>query len=209
MSEDDIIKEKIFSACQDRFFKEGFSKTSVDEIATDLAMSKKTFYKHFDSKEDLVQQIMERIMGGVRTNSERILLSDESAVEKLSDIISMLATNTSRLTPAFGQDVQRRLPDLWKQIQEFRRQRISDIFSRLMRQGIEEGTMRADMNTRVFLLCVLSAIEGIMQPHLLAHESFSVSDAIKEILSIFFRGGLTEKGRATFEELQHTQHQPM
>ncbi len=203
MPEDEIIKEKIFSTCQDRFLKEGFARTSVDEIATDLAMSKKTFYKYFSSKEDLVQQIMERFMGSVRGNVERILLSDKSAVEKLSEIIAMIGTNAGRLSPAFGQDIQRRIPQLWKHIEEFRRQRISEVFARLITQGVNEGTMRPDMNARVFLMCVLGSIDRIMQPHLLANESFSVGDAVKEILNIFFRGGLTQKGRDQFEQLQH------
>ena len=205
MSEDDIIKEKIFSVGQDRFWKEGFSRISVDEISTDLAMSKKTFYKYFSSKEDLVQQIMQRFMGNLRTNVERILLSDKSAVEKLSEVITMIGTNASHLTPAFGQDIKKHIPQLWKHIEEFRRQRISEVFARLIKQGIDEGTIRPDMNPRVFLLSVLGAIDRIMQPDVLIHESFSITDALNEILNIFFRGGLTPKGRDQFEQLHLSQ----
>jgi AcrR family transcriptional regulator len=207
MPEDEIIKEKIFTVGQDRFWKEGFARISVDEIATDLGISKKTFYKYFSSKEDLVQQIMERFMGTVRGNVERILLSDKNAVEKLSEIIAMLGTNAGRLSPAFGQDIQRRIPQLWKHIEEFRRQRISEIFTRLISQGVNEGTMRPDMNARVFLMCVLGSIERIMQPHILVNESFSIADAIKEIMGIFFKGALTQKGRDQFEQFR-MQHQP-
>lgn len=202
MPEDDIIKEKIISFCQDRFMKEGFARITVDEISTDLGISKKTFYKYFSSKEDAAQQIMERIMGGVRGNIDRILMSNKNAVEKLSEIISTLATNVSRLTPVMGQDIKKRLPQFWKHIEEFRRQRISDVFSRLIGQGVSEGTMRPDMNKRVFLMCVLSAIDGIMQPHVLADESFSISDAISEIMSIFFLGALTSQGKEQFEQLR-------
>ena len=206
MSEDEAIKEKIFSTCQDRFFKEGFSSISVDEITSDLGMSKKTFYKHFDSKEDLVERIMERFMTTVRFDVEHTLLSDSSAVEKLSDVFTMIGTNASKLLPVFGRDVQRRMPQLWKHIEEFRRQRISDVFTRLNRQGVEEGSLRSDMNERVFLMCVLAAIDRIMQPEVLANESFSVGGAIQEIIGIFFRGALTQKGRDQFEQFQLTQH---
>jgi AcrR family transcriptional regulator len=207
MSEDEIIKERIFSTCQDRFLKEGFARISVDEITTDLAMSKKTFYKYFSSKEDLVQQIMERFMRGVRGNIERILLSDKSAVEKLSEIIAMIGNNAGRLSPAFGQDIQRRIPHLWKHIEEFRRQRVSEVFARLIAQGVNQGTMRPDMNARVFLMCVLGSIDRIMQPEVLVHESFSVAGAIQEIMGIFFRGALTQKGKDQFEELENTRQQ--
>ena len=207
MSEDELTKEKILSACQDRFVREGFASTSVDEITADLAMSKKTFYKHFSSKEDVVQQIMERFMGMVRSHVDRTLLSDKSAIEKFSDVLTMIATNASRLAPNFGRDIQRRLPHLWTAIEDFRRQRISDVFTRLTRQGIEEGTIRPDMNTRVFLMCVLAAIDRIMQPQVLANESFSVGGAIEEIMGIFFKGALTQQGRDQFEQFSHTHHQ--
>jgi AcrR family transcriptional regulator len=204
MSDEEIVKEKILSSCRERFFKEGFAKTSVDEIAADLTISKKTFYKHFENKEDVVQQIMERVMESVRGNIDRILFSDRSAVEKLSEIIVVLATNTSRLTPAFGRDIKRRLPDFWNRIEDFRRQRISDVFNILIAQGITEGTMRPDMNKRVFLMCVLASIDRIMQPDIIAHESFSVGDAVKEIMSIFFAGALTPQGRIQFDQLRST-----
>ena len=207
MPEDDIIKEKIMAHCHERFLNEGFVKITVDEIAGELGMSKKTFYKFFTGKEDVVHQIMERIMGRVRTNVERIMQSDKSAVEKHSEIIAIIATNVSRLMPAFGQDVKKRMPQLWKRIEDFRRERISDVFNRLIAQGVSEGTMRPEMNKRIFLMCVLSAIDGIMQPQILANESFSVSDAIREILSVFFVGALTQQGRVQFEELHLGQRQ--
>ena len=201
MSEDEIIKEKIFSACRERFLKEGFAKTSVDEISSDLAISKKTFYKYFASKEDLVQQIMERFLGGVRTNVERILINDKSAVEKLSEVIGMIASNAGQIMPMFGQDIKKRIPQLWKHIEDFRRQRISEVIARLVKQGVAEGTMRPEMNHRVFLMAVLATIDGVIQPHILAEESFSLSDALKEVINIFFNGALTEKGREQFKLL--------
>ena len=113
----------------------------------------------------------------------------------------MMATNASHLTPTFGQDVKKRIPELWKRIEEFRRERISELFARLIKQGIDEGTIRPDMNPRVFLMSVLGSIERIMQPDVLANESFSISGALQEILGIFFRGGLTARGREQFEQV--------
>jgi len=206
MSEEEVTKEKIFTACQERFIREGFASVSVDDIAAGLAMSKKTFYRHFSGKEDLVQQIVERFMGTIRAHIDHTLASEMSAVEKLHTVFTTIATNASRLAPVFGRDIQRRLPQLWERIEEFRRQRISEVFTRLNRQGVEEGSMRADMNGRVFLLCILAAIDRIMQPEVLVHESVSVGGAIQEIMGIFFRGALTSQGREQFEQFLHSHH---
>jgi AcrR family transcriptional regulator len=201
--DDEKTKEKIITSVQERFWKEGFGRTSVDEITAGLAMSKKTFYKYFSSKEDLVRKIMERFTENVRSQVERILLSDKSAVEKLSEVITLIGANASHLTPAFGQDIKKYIPQLWKHIEEFRQRRISEVFSRVIEQGIGEGTIRSDVNSRIFLLSVLGVIDRIMQPDVLIHESFSISDALNEIVNIFFRGALTQTGRDRFEQLHH------
>ena len=49
-----ITREKIIELISEKFFREGFSRTTMDEIATDLHMSKKTIYKFFSSKEELL-----------------------------------------------------------------------------------------------------------------------------------------------------------
>jgi hypothetical protein len=64
--------------------------------------------------------------------------------------------------------------------------------------------MRPDLNQRVFLLCVLASIERIVQPNILVEESFSIKGAIREILSTFFRGALTDMGRDQFDRLQQS-----
>jgi AcrR family transcriptional regulator len=202
MSEEEIVKEKIFGVCRERFLREGFAHLTVDELAADLGISKKTYYKHFASKEDLVQRILDRTMATIRGKVEQILIGDASAVEKFTRIIRLIATEASQLLPAFGRDIQKRMPHLWKEIEEFRRERISEIFARLTVQGVKEGTMREDLNPRMFLLCILGSIERIVQPQVLAHESFSVGDAVNGILGIFFQGGLTETGRQQFSQLQ-------
>ncbi len=141
-------------------------------------------------------------MTSIRSRVEQILFGEASAVEKLTRIIHLIATEGSRLLPAFGRDLQKRMPQLWTLVEEFRRERISEIFARLTVQGVKEGTMRADLNPRMFLLCVLGSIDRIVQPQVLANESFSVGDAVNGILGIFFQGGLTETGRQQFTQLQ-------
>ncbi|MBE9503553.1 MAG: TetR/AcrR family transcriptional regulator, partial [Proteobacteria bacterium] len=47
------MKKKIIQTAKKRFFKEGLKKVHMDDIASDMGVSKKTLYKHFDSKEEL------------------------------------------------------------------------------------------------------------------------------------------------------------
>ena len=201
----DSNKEKIISLATERFLREGFARISVDEIATDLAMSKKTFYKIFSSKEDLINQIVDRIMAEARGRLARIVDSNKNFIEKLNDLMTFLGHQASRFSKAFQQDVQRHAPDIWNRMQEFRRQRIMSHFAHLLEQGVNEGFVRKDLNKQVFLLAYLGAVESIVNPSVLTNESFSAQEALRCIMRIYFQGILTEEARKELDQLQDTQ----
>ncbi len=206
MSEEQLLKERIISFAFDRFRTEGFAKVSVDDIAASLVISKKTFYKVFKSKEDLVVQIMNRHLGEVSTTVERIVSGNQSFVAKLGALLSYLGTIPGRVGIALLQDVQRHMPYLWKRIEQFRSERVTSLFGHLIDQGMAEGYIRHDLNKRIFLLSYMAAIQQIVQPSVLANESFSAQEAISSILELFFKGALTDLGRKEFSSAQH--HQP-
>jgi AcrR family transcriptional regulator len=198
-------KQRIIEAVRDRILAEGFSRLSVDDIATMFGMSKKTFYKFFPTKEDLINQVADRIMAEGRASMARIVGSDKSFVQKLHELMSFVMFQSTRISKALQDDVQRYAPDLWKRIEEFRMRRISNVFSNLVDQGIKEGYVRSDVNKRIFLLVVLGSIRNVVNPTVLLQESFSAHEAIDNILHLFFIGILTDQGRAGLENLRNNE----
>ncbi len=71
-------KQRILEAVRDRMLPEGFSRLSVEEIAAMFGMSKKTFYKFFPTKEDLINQVADRIMAEGRATMGKIIGSDKN-----------------------------------------------------------------------------------------------------------------------------------
>lgn len=205
MSEEELLKERILAAAFDRFRTDGFARVSIDDIASSLGMSKKTFYKAFTSKDELIEEMVNRVIGDVRSNVERIVSSNESFIAKLSGLLTYLGSLPGRVGLPMLQDLQRHLPHLWKRIEDFRGRRISDVFLRLVEQGIEEGSVRPDLPKRIFLLSYLAAVQQIVQPSVLANESFSAREAIGGILELLFKGALTDRGR---KELARTELHP-
>ena len=88
MNDEDSTRERILSHASERFFRDGFARVSVDEIATELAISKKTIYKYFDSKDDLVARVVERRMGEVRRRVVSVIDTDRNFIEKLDALIA-------------------------------------------------------------------------------------------------------------------------
>ena len=198
-------KSKIIDYAMPLFIQSGFSRVSVEDITSALAMSKKTFYKYFDSKEDLVHQIVLRITGEMGCLIESTIGSDLPFVMKLHRLVSLLHARFSQFSAAMLRDIQLHAPDSWTYIQEFRRTKILTVWGRMIEQGQREGYIRASINPRLLLLSMLGIVESVVNPRTLANESFSTHEAIHGIIDMIFRGILTEAAIHELDSLHVTQ----
>jgi len=201
--EADSTKERILSAVEKRVLGDGYARLSVDDLTASMGMSKKTFYKVFESKEDMIRQLMDRMMGEVGGTIDKILTARQGFIEKMHALMAYLGTLSQRVDILLAKDVHRQMPELWERIEEFRRRKIHDNLSRLIVQGVQEGYIRQDVNQRIFVLAYAAAIQAVIRPSVLSEESFSASEAMREIVRVFFIGIMTDEGRRVFEQLKN------
>lgn len=185
------IRERIITAASERFIEEGFSSVPVEEIAAGLGMSKKTFYKHFTSKEELLGVVTERILEGVHEQFAAIVERDIPFPEKLESLVTFLGERLTRLSRPMLRDLQRHSPLLWTRVQQFRRERISNDFKSLLLRGAREGFVRRDVDIDLFLMAFIGAVEAVVNPAVLAGQSLSVREVVRSIMTVFLRGILT------------------
>jgi AcrR family transcriptional regulator len=188
-------KQRIIQIASQRFRQVGISKVTLDEIAAELGMSKKTMYKFFPSKEDLLSGVVHTMMNGLRAKVESIVVSDKSFNEKLPEILGHLGREIGMTSKQFLIDLQRFTPDLWREMDEFRRQRILTNVRQLFVQAKEEKMFRSDLNIDLFLLVFLNSVQNILTPQVLSEQSFSMNDALRGIFGIIFQGAMTEEAR--------------
>ncbi|MDE3057367.1 MAG: TetR/AcrR family transcriptional regulator [Bacteroidota bacterium] len=192
------VRERIVTHAREKFLQIGFSKVTLDEIASDLGMSKKTLYKYFSSKEDLFRAGIHQTMNWVASSIEEILRQNKPFAEKIAQMTMTVGNVVMKITRSGQIDAMRSLPHVWKEVEEFRREQIYQKFGRLIRQGREENVFRKDINDEVLLMMLLNSAQGIVQPDVLAQHSFSAQEAMRSIFKIIFEGALTEDARKNF-----------
>jgi AcrR family transcriptional regulator len=196
----DSIKERILSAVQERVSREGYARLSVDELTTSIGMSKKTFYKVFESKEEMIGQFVDRTIGEIGGTLDRIVTEDAGFIQKMNSLMAFVGTLSQKINSLLAGDIQRQMPALWKRVEEFRRGKIQENLSRLIAQGMKEGYVQANLNQRVFILVYAASIQAVIQPSILSQESFSAKEAIQQIVQMFFAGIMTDEGRRIFDQ---------
>ena len=197
----DSAKERIIEHARVRFFIDGFARVSVDEITSELGMSKKTFYKYFERKEDLVHSIVARMLGETERRVQAIQSMQAPFPEKLDSLMKLVGGVFKTISKNMLRDLQTYAPEAWENIQTFRRERIITTWATLFDEGKRTGYVRPTINHRVFLLALYSTIEGIINPTVLTNESFSADEALQSIVAIFLTGILTPDAAQTFHSL--------
>lgn len=175
----------------------GFSKVTMDELAAELGMSKKTLYQHFPGKQALLQEVMNLTMREVSAGATAILDDTTLAfIEKLEKLMTFFGgVIPNLLSKPLLQDIQRKAPHVWRQVEEFRRRQINTKFANLVREGIEKGVFRSDVDHRFVVLIYFNAVQHIINPEVLSQMPFTAAEAFRAIIRTIFEGILTDAAR--------------
>jgi len=194
------IIDRILNSAKEQFFRFGFSKVTSDEIAGSLGISKKTLYKYFPEKDKIIHDIVFTIMGFVKKNIESIVNNPGiDSTDKLKQIVMMLGKTFSNIGKPFMDDLQKKRPELWHEISEFRKKVITENFTKLIDEGMQKGIYRADIDKHVFVNAWLNTVQNIITPDFLSQSSYSAIQVFDMIVKIMFEGMMTEKAKESFK----------
>lgn len=194
---DPEIRARIIEKARVHFLRLGFSKVTMNEIAEELGMSKKTLYEYFPSKEQLLLEAMTSMQSDVTSKISR-LISDESLdfIQKLQQIMTQGALFHSKFSNQFWIDMQRNAPQVWKCCDDFRLEKMRKSTAMIVHEGIQKGFFRNDINEHIVVLLYMAAVQNLMTPEVLAQLPVTMYDLFETIIKIIFEGILTEDARA-------------
>lgn len=192
------VKSKIIQFSETKFLKNGFYRSTMDEIARELKISKKTIYKHFSSKDDLVNAVLESVMFEYQRKIQEIVNSDLNAAEKLYLLSEVITKRISKIGEFWLNDIRTHKPELWDKLEKFRKVHILKNFDKIINQGKKEELIVNQPNS-ILLAIILNSVQSVINPEFLLYNSISFHDASKITLTIVFNGILTRKGRNLFK----------
>ncbi len=184
MAED--IKNQIVAESARLFYLYGFRKITVEEIASSLKMSKKTIYQYFSSKDEIILAVIDFIMYGKLAKLNDLADSNMPVMDALTKNVSVFREFTKNVSEPMMIDMKM-MPEIWKKIEEKRLvlfQKIEDI----VEKGKQEGSVRKDLNTDLFMRIFMSALAKFANPSMLIEMNMAPSDFLEQFTGIFFTG---------------------
>jgi AcrR family transcriptional regulator len=196
----DIIKEKIVYYTSGRVFEDGTNIT-MESVAKDLGISKKTLYKHFKNKTELINEVVNRLLDTVAKGFQTAFQSHDDPFVAMCAAFSMFAnTYAPKLSKKLFEDIRKYEPKIWKNIDHFRMSKFKKYFPPVIIEGIKNKDLRSDINPEIVLLMYTASIQGIINPEILSQSSFSTKEAAKQIITTLFYGITTTQGKKKFDK---------
>lgn len=194
---DQLARHRIINTARHHFFAFGLRGVTMDDIAAELGMSKKTLYAHFRSKAELLQAAILDKQQSIESDLERI--TSESSSDFLSAIRQLLAKmqqHLGEIHPAFMRDIQREAPEIFESVEIRRRELIHRYFSKILGQGRRAGIIRKDIPIRLTIEIWLGVVQAIMNPEKLTELDLTPEEGFSAIISVILKGLMTAEGRA-------------
>jgi len=192
-------KHKILIFASEKFFREGFNKVSMDELAKEMKISKKTIYKYFSSKNEIIAASVETLQFNLRRRLEQIIRQDSSSINKLIQISSTLLNIAFKVSDTWLSDLRSYSPELWDNIEEFRTKTFMRVFGGILDQGKKERLI-VDRPNIIVLTVMFGGVRSVINPDFLLNNKFSATEAGKICLDIVISGILTEEGKKIFDK---------
>ena len=190
-------KEKILYFTHAKFITEGFYKTTMDEIAKDLQMSKKTIYKHFSSKEELLQEVCNSRIQMMKDFMNEIVDSKDDTISKFFRIINKQKSLSMNCSHAWFKDLEVHAPALRKKFDEVRIDNVTKIITRLLEQGKKEKVIE-NVPVDIIITALNGAMEAVTHAEFILNSKYSFHDAMRITAELFLNGFLTPLGKEKY-----------
>ena len=197
IASENSIAQRIVTAARRHYFAHGFRGVTMDDLAQELGMSKKTLYGSFRSKLDLLRAVLLDKFRSVEADLDRVMASaSKDVLSALQQLLTCMQRHTEEIQPPFVRDIRREAPEIFQVIQTRRRELIQHYFGKLFEDGRRAGIIRKDMPTRLMIEILVGATEAIMNPTKMAELGLTPTTGYVNIITVVLEGLLTEKGRS-------------
>lgn len=192
------------SKASDLFLKLGFKSVTMDAIAEEMSISKKTIYKYFCNKEILIEESTAMIHNEIHTIIEKIVSKNHNAIEENFEIRKMFKEmfKSAGTSPIY--QMKKHYPEIYQKVISREIEECNTVFKQNILKGIEQGLYRKEISIENYIKFYYTLVFGIKESISSEQEGQRIE---LEILEYHTRAMATANGIIELEkQLQNYNH---
>lgn len=193
-------KEKILQDAEDLFVRFGVRSVTMDDVAREVSMSKKTLYQYFDNKDKLVSEVALNHLQKETAEFAEMQTISQDAIHEIFLVTLCLRKHVFKMNPSLLYDMQKYHAEAWGHYLNFKNTIIRGHIERNISRGITEGYFRAEIDPKILSILRVEQVQLAFNTKIFPSDQFDFAGVQLQIIDHFIHGLLTESGRAKYEE---------
>ncbi|MEQ5790851.1 TetR/AcrR family transcriptional regulator [Muricauda sp. NFXS6] len=189
------MRENIINKATEMFLNLGFKSITMDDLANELGISKKTIYSHFRNKTDLVQQTAMTMSDFITCGIDDIVALQKNPIEELYEIkrFIMVHLKDEKSSPLY--QLQKYYPKIYASLKDVQFECTHRCVAKNVKRGMDLGIYRDNLNVEFVSRIYFTGITSIKDNTMFPTEIFSKPELLDFYLEYHLRGIVTPKGR--------------
>ena len=180
------------------FKRYGIRSVTMDDISSELGMSKKTLYQEFKDKDDLMNQVIVFDMAQSRRLLEEVNQSYTDAIHELFMLNRGMHSARTLYSPTFYFDLRRYYPQIYARWMEDKRSNMYRVITDNLKKGKREGLYRAEIDEHIIGRLHIARVEMLEANDLIEDHELMSKEFIQEVFSYHLHGICNERGLKLF-----------
>jgi len=182
----------------------GIKSVTMDELARQLGMSKKTIYTFVKDKNDLVEQCIQLAQQGEECEIKTISEQQENAIDELLTLGELVANRLRNVHPSIFFDLQKYHPKAYKMMNCTRDELITESVVANFIKGKKQGLYRDNLDVNIIAKMYLSFIDVLFRREVFPSTQYSFIQVYSEYFRYHIRGIASDKGLKYLQKIMQT-----
>ena len=182
------------------FMKLGIRSVTMNDVAAQIGISKKTLYNHFKDKGELIRNIIKAKLEVDIAVFKNASKESENAIDELMLHSKYVIETFKAVNPSVFHDLKKSYPEAWEDIYKHKWDFVYHQFLKNIDRGIKEGFYRKDVHKEIYAKMYVSQIETIIEGDIFPWPEFKYDVVFMETFRLHIRGLSNEKGLKYFQE---------
>lgn len=194
------MREKIKITATELFLNLGFKSVTMDDIANEMGISKKTIYTHFNNKTALVNEVTSSLFCVISEGIDLICAAEKNSIEELYEIkrFVMEHLKNEKTSPLY--QLQKYYPKIHATLKKKQFDVMQDCVIDNLTRGVNTGMYRDNISVEFVSRIYFTGVTGIKDNEFFPTKLFSMDELMDQFLEYHLRGICTPKGLETLHK---------
>jgi len=187
-------KERIQAKADEMFMRYGIRSVSMDDIAAQLSISKKTLYQFFADKDELVDAVVENELTRGQKDCIDCRKVSKDAVDEIFITMEQIAEQFRNMNPVVLYDLEKFHTGSFQKFLKHKNEFLLDVIRKNLERGIQEELFRPEINVEILSRFRLESMMIAFNINVFPPRKYNLVDVTQEIIEHYLYGLATLKG---------------